>query len=96
MITTIKICNSIKLSSTHFHTPVADLDWSRSSYGYARGKTISNRSLLDGRNATYRESTPLEPIKLSSNTVMFLLNKVTLPLQAFTFDPRLARLDGEL
>ena len=53
-------------------------------------------ALLDRRNATYGESTPLELVKLSSNLVMFLLNKVTLPLQAFTFDPRLARLRSEL
>ena len=44
MIATSKICNSIKLSNTHFHTPAADLDWCRSSYGYTRENIISNGS----------------------------------------------------
>ncbi len=53
-------------------------------------------ALLDRRKATYGESTPLELVKLGSNLAMFLLNKVTLPLQAFTFDPRQASLGSEL
>jgi hypothetical protein len=96
MIVTNKICNSTKLSNTHFHTPVADIDWFRSSYGYPEERSLVTEAPLDGRNATYGESTPLELIKLSNNLFMLLFNKVTPSLQAFTFDPRLARLDSEL
>jgi len=96
MITTIKICNNIKLRSIHLHTPVADPDCCRSSYGYPGNRSLVPEALLDEQNATYGESAPLELIKPSSNPIMFLLKKVALPLQAFTFDPRLARLSSEL
>lgn len=61
----------------------------------SKGKMINN-GCPSGRKATYGESTPLELVKFSSDLVVFLFDKVTLPLQAFTFDSRLASLDSEL
>lgn len=58
------------------------------------GELISNGSRSGRTECTDRESAPLELIKLSSNLIMFLFDKVALPPQVFTFDSCLARLDS--
>lgn len=67
MIAPSKICNSIKLSNTHLHTPVVDLDWCRSSYGYPRESLLVTEAVLDGLNAP-TEKVPL--LNLSSLVVI--------------------------